>query len=36
MGELYTLMGRVRPPAIAGFLTLAAMLMPPCTASRAT
>ena len=27
MGELYTLMGRVRPPAIAGFLTLAAMLV---------
>jgi phosphatidate cytidylyltransferase len=27
MGELYTLMGRVRPPAIAGFLTLAAMLI---------
>ena len=26
LGELYTLMGRVRPPAIAGFLTLAAML----------
>jgi phosphatidate cytidylyltransferase len=26
MGELYTLMGRVRPPAIAGFLTLAGML----------
>jgi phosphatidate cytidylyltransferase len=26
MGELYTLMGRVRPPALAGFLTLAAML----------
>ena len=26
MGELYTLMGRVRPPAVAGFLTLAAML----------
>jgi phosphatidate cytidylyltransferase len=26
MGELYTLMGRVRPPAIAGFLTLVAML----------
>ncbi len=27
MGELYTLMGRVRPPAIAGFLTLAAMII---------
>src|ERR687897_1298366 len=27
MGELYTLMGRVRPPALAGFLTLAAMLL---------
>ncbi len=27
MGELYTLMGRVRPPALAGFLTLAAMLI---------
>ena len=27
MGELYTLMGRVRPPALAGFLTLAAMLV---------
>src|ERR687897_822892 len=27
MGELYTLMGRVRPPAIAGFLTLAALLL---------
>jgi phosphatidate cytidylyltransferase len=26
MGELYTLMGRVQPPALAGFLTLAAML----------
>ena len=26
MGELYTLMGRVRPPALAGFITLAAML----------
>jgi phosphatidate cytidylyltransferase len=26
MGELYTLMGRVRPPALAGFLTVAAML----------
>jgi phosphatidate cytidylyltransferase len=26
IGELYTLMGRVRPPALAGFLTLAAML----------
>ena len=26
MGELYTLMGRVRPPALAGFLTLAALL----------
>ncbi len=26
LGELYTLMGRVRPPALAGFLTLAAML----------
>jgi phosphatidate cytidylyltransferase len=26
MGELYTLMGRVRPPALAGFVTLAAML----------
>ena len=26
MGELYTLMGRVRPPALAGFATLAAML----------
>ncbi|HEV7844826.1 MAG TPA: phosphatidate cytidylyltransferase [Thermoleophilaceae bacterium] len=26
MGELYTLMGRVRPPALAGFLTMAAML----------
>jgi phosphatidate cytidylyltransferase len=26
MGELYSLMGRVRPPALAGFLTLAAML----------
>src|ERR687897_778318 len=26
MGELYTLMGRVRPPALAGFLTLAGML----------
>src|SRR5215218_10597613 len=27
MGELYTLMGRVRPPALAGFLTMAAMLV---------
>jgi phosphatidate cytidylyltransferase len=27
MGELDTLMGRVRPPAVAGFLTLAAMLI---------
>src|SRR4051812_554197 len=27
MGELYSLMGRVRPPALAGFLTLAAMLI---------
>jgi phosphatidate cytidylyltransferase len=27
LGELYTLMGRVRPPAIAGFLTLAALLL---------
>jgi phosphatidate cytidylyltransferase len=26
LGELYTLMERVRPPALAGFLTLAAML----------
>jgi phosphatidate cytidylyltransferase len=26
MGELYSLMGRVRPPALAGFLTLVAML----------
>jgi phosphatidate cytidylyltransferase len=26
LGELYTLMDRVRPPALAGFLTLAAML----------
>ena len=26
LGELYTLMGRVRPPALAGFLTLSAML----------
>jgi phosphatidate cytidylyltransferase len=26
MGELYTLMGRVRPPALAGLLTVAAML----------
>ena len=26
MGELYTLMGRVRPPALAGFLTLLAMI----------
>ena len=26
LGELYTLMGRVRPPAIAGFLTLAGLL----------
>jgi phosphatidate cytidylyltransferase len=26
MGELYSLMGRVQPPALAGFLTLAAML----------
>jgi phosphatidate cytidylyltransferase len=26
MGELYTLMGRVRPPALAGFFTLAGML----------
>jgi phosphatidate cytidylyltransferase len=26
MGELYTLMGRVRPPALAGFVTVAAML----------
>jgi phosphatidate cytidylyltransferase len=26
MGELYTLMGRVRPPALAGFLTAAAMI----------
>lgn len=26
LGELYMLMGRVRPPALAGFLTLAAML----------
>jgi phosphatidate cytidylyltransferase len=27
VGELYTLMGRVRPPALAGFLTLAGMLV---------
>jgi phosphatidate cytidylyltransferase len=27
VGELYTLMGRVRPPALAGFLTLAALLV---------
>jgi phosphatidate cytidylyltransferase len=27
MGELYALMGRVRPPALAGFVTLAAMLI---------
>jgi phosphatidate cytidylyltransferase len=27
LGELYTLMGRVRPPALAGFLTLAALLV---------
>jgi phosphatidate cytidylyltransferase len=27
MGELYTLMGRVRPPALAGFLTMAGMLV---------
>ena len=26
MGELYSLMGRVQPPSLAGFLTLAAML----------
>jgi phosphatidate cytidylyltransferase len=26
LGELYTLMGRVRPPALAGFLTLVALL----------
>jgi phosphatidate cytidylyltransferase len=26
MGELYTLMGRVRPPALAGFVTLLAMI----------
>ncbi len=26
LGELYTLMGRVRPPALAGFITLAALL----------
>jgi phosphatidate cytidylyltransferase len=26
LGELYTLMGRVRPPAIAGFITLAGLL----------
>src|ERR671916_3445124 len=26
MGELYSHMGRVRPPALAGFLTLAGML----------
>ena len=26
MGELYTLMGRVRPPALAGFVTVGAML----------
>jgi phosphatidate cytidylyltransferase len=26
LGELYTLMARVRPPALAGFLTLAAMI----------
>ena len=26
LGELYTLMGRVRPPALAGFLTLAALI----------
>jgi phosphatidate cytidylyltransferase len=26
LGELYTLMGRVRPPALAGFLTLIALL----------
>ena len=26
LGELYTLMGRVRPPALAGFLTLGGML----------
>jgi phosphatidate cytidylyltransferase len=26
MGELYLLMGRVRPPALAGFLTLAALI----------
>ncbi len=27
LGELYTLMGRVRPPALAGFITLAALLV---------
>jgi phosphatidate cytidylyltransferase len=27
LGELYTLMGRVRPPALAGFLTLAGLLV---------
>ena len=27
MGELFTLMGRVQPPALAGFLTMAAMLV---------
>ena len=27
LGELYTLMARVRPPALAGFLTLAALLV---------
>jgi phosphatidate cytidylyltransferase len=27
LGELYTLMGRVRPPALAGFLTLIALLL---------
>jgi len=27
LGELYTLMGRVRPPALAGFLTLIALLI---------
>jgi phosphatidate cytidylyltransferase len=27
LGELYTLMGRVRPPALAGFLTLVALLV---------
>jgi phosphatidate cytidylyltransferase len=27
LGELYTLMGRVRPPALAGFLTLIALLV---------